>query len=138
VFEQRRKAGAGLLGREAPRAGLAWVGDPSVGSDKNNPLGPGGEGDTGAVVDLVEKQREVEVEARHGLLGLLPALVERRLLDHDGVVFQVGRELPLVVCVRFGDVDEGEIRPVTEFLVERFDVARPTTKRRSGEAPEDE
>jgi hypothetical protein len=68
----------------------------------------------------------------------LPALVERRLLVRHGVVLQVGRELPFVVCVGFGEVDEGEIGPIPEVLGERFDVARPTTKRRSGEAAEDE
>jgi hypothetical protein len=37
-----------------------------------------------------------------------------------------------------GDVDERELGAVTEALVEPLDVARPATKRRSGEAAEDE
>ena len=138
TVELRRELFPCLLGREAPRAWTARVDDPSVGSDENEPLGPGGERHARAVVHLVEEQRQAEVEAPHGFQRLLPALVERRLLVQDSPVLQVCRELPLVVGVGFRDVDEGEVRPVSELLVERLDVARPTTKRRSGEAAEDE
>ena len=69
---------------------------------------------------------------------LLPSLLERRLLHHDRVLLEVRGHLPLVGGLRLGDVDECEVGAVAEALVEALDVARPATKRRSGEAAEDE
>ena len=69
---------------------------------------------------------------------LPPALLERRLLRHDRVLLEVRRQLPLVLGVGLGDVDERDVDTVTESLVEALDVTRPATKRRSGEAAEDE
>jgi hypothetical protein len=66
------------------------------------------------------------------------ALLERCLLRHDRVVLEVRGHLPLVLGVRLGDVDEREVGLVPAALVEVLDIARPATKRRSGEAAEDE
>ena len=46
---ERRKLRLGLLGQEAPRPGAARVGDQAVGSDDDEALGPGGEGDAAAL-----------------------------------------------------------------------------------------
>ena len=58
-------------------------------------------------------------------MGLLPPLVERRLLGQDGILLEVRGQLPFVVRVRFGDVDEREVRPVTKAL-DRGSRRRPT------------
>jgi hypothetical protein len=60
------------------------------------------------------------------------------MLREQDVVVEVRLELPLIRGVRLGDVDEDDRRAATEPAMERFDVARPATKRRSGEAAEHE
>jgi hypothetical protein len=60
------------------------------------------------------------------------------VLSQEHAVLDVRRQLPLVDGMRFGDVDEDDVRPLPEAPIEPFDVAGPATKRWSGEAAEDE
>jgi len=65
-------------------------------------------------------------------------LLECRVLRDEHLVVEIGLQLPAVGRVRLGDVDEDDLPSIPEPLMERLDVARPATKRRSGEAAEDE
>ena len=71
-------------------------------------------------------------------MRLLLAFLQRDLLVEDGTLLDVRGELPLVRGVGLGDVGECEVGPVAEALEEALDIAGPATKRRSGEAAEDE
>ena len=79
-----------------------------------------------------------QTESRRALERLSSSLRERRLLAENDALFDVRGELPLVLGVRLCDVDEREVHAVAKCRVEGRDVARPATKRRSGEAAEDE
>ena len=60
------------------------------------------------------------------------------MLAEQHALVDVCLHLPLVDGVRLGDVDEDGVRASLEAPVDLLDVAGPATKRRSGEAAEDE
>jgi hypothetical protein len=60
------------------------------------------------------------------------------VLREENAFVEVRLQLPAVGRMRLGDVDEDGVGPVAVRAIERVDVARPATKRRSGEAAEDE
>jgi hypothetical protein len=64
--------------------------------------------------------------------------LEARVLTEKHAVVDVRLQLPFVDGVRLRDVDEHPVRQRSNPSVQPFDVARPATKRRSGEAAEDE
>ena len=127
-----------LLRGEAERARATRVGDPPVRGDEHEPLRPGGERRAHMVVHRVEEKWHAEREALGARERGCPAFGERRLLRENGVLLEVRRHLPLVGRVRLCDIDEREVGSVAEAAEEALDVAGPATKRRSGEAAEDE
>jgi len=139
VAEQPAEGSFGFLGLKAPGAGTAGVGEAAVAVHNINSLGPGGEGTRGGVVHAVDEGGETEVQfggyqARGGA-----ALLERAgLPDAEVAAGEVGGELPLVLGMGFGDVDDEEGAAAAVGLVEALDVAGPATERRSGTGAEDE
>ena len=127
-----------FLRGEPPWTRLARVGDPVVVAHNDEPLGPRRERPARAVAHLVQEERHAEAETRGCLVCLGAALLECRLLVENDVFLEVRGKLPLVCRVGLGDVDEREVRATVEALEEALDVARPATKRRSGDATEDE
>jgi hypothetical protein len=121
---------------ERPRA--ARVRNPRAGVDDVDPLGPRCESVADRVVHVVHQHRQRQPESLDTGARRCKSVLEGGVIRKQDVVFEVRLQLPAVRRMCLGDVDERERRFVPVAPIQRLDIAGPATKRRSGEAAEDE
>ena len=127
-----------LRGLEPSRAHVAFVENLPVLVDNIQPIGPCAIGQAHGVVHVVDKHRDGYLQPLLARLGDSGALVVRRgLLEHDPLPL-IGPHLPAVARVGFADIDNEELDPVAEPLLDGFKSANLAPERRSRIATEDE
>jgi hypothetical protein len=130
--------GGGCVRVEFERSGAANVCDPRVLVDDADPLGPRGECRAHRVVHRVDEHLHRQSEAFHAKPGSGEAVLDRHMVREQHLLVEVRLELPAVGRVRLADVHERHRRSLAVTAIHRLDVAGPATKRRSGEAAENE
>jgi hypothetical protein len=127
-----------LVRFEAEGAGLAFVGDVTVGVDYVHAVGPSGVGGFGGVAEFVEHGGNVDAELADAGSGDIGAFVLGARAGEDDLIFNVALHLPDVAGVRFGDVDDDEFDLILVLRVELVERGNLPAKGRSGVAAEDE
>src|SRR5438105_12578423 len=103
------------LGRlEAERPLAALEGDPSVGADEVEAVGPAAVGGSDEVVDAVDDRRHLDVQARGAARGNRETLLDGRRFVHGHARAAVLRQDPPLLRVRLADVDQQEPGPAVE------------------------
>jgi hypothetical protein len=114
------------------------VRDASYRVDDVDPLGPCGERVADGIVHAVDEHGHGQPEPLDARTCGGEAILDRDVIRDEYVLVDVRLHLPPVRRVCLGDVDEHERRSIAVAAIQALEVARPTTKRRSGEAAEDE
>jgi hypothetical protein len=139
VASRHSREGRGqVVGLEAERAGLAFVGDFSLPVDQIKAVGPSSVGLLGGVAELIKDGGKLYTEFPHAGSGNKRAFLLIPRTGENDLLFDVALHLPDVAGVRFGDVDDQEGDAALVLLVELVEGGSLPSEGGSGVAAEDE
>ena len=99
-------------------------------------LWPGGIGIIGGVTHIIDAKGEREAESLREVVGDGYALIERLGLRvaHVIALLEVGLHLPLILRMRFSNVDGQKVGVIFVIVIELHDIAHLATEGRSSKA----